>query len=194
MKTTQHILDEREQQHGNYDSFATIYGGLRKVSDPHAEKLTWPQQIAVEMMLFKIARILNNGANHQDNYQDIAGYAMLGGGLYNPNVPAEVKALPKPLTDEERESELFGEVEQVIEPPTLVENNGWISIEDKLPPIETDVLGLCDISGMQLILIVSRELADNEWYFLSVNQYGLDDDVIEVTHWQPLPKLPKDNQ
>ncbi|AWW63915.1 DUF551 domain-containing protein [Mannheimia haemolytica] len=100
----------------------------------------------------------------------------------------------RPLTDEERESELFGEVEQVIEPPTLLENNGWISIEDKLPPIETDVLGLCDISGMQLILIVSRELADNEWYFLSVNQYGLDDDVIAVTHWQPLPKLPKDNQ
>ncbi|HDL1609327.1 TPA: DUF551 domain-containing protein, partial [Mannheimia haemolytica] len=31
----------------------------------------------------------------------------------------------RPLTDEERESELFGEVEQVIEPPTLVENNGW---------------------------------------------------------------------
>lgn len=99
MKTTQHILDEREQQHGNYDSFAKIYGGLRKVSDSHAEKLTWQQQIAVEMMLFKIARILNNGANHQDNYQDIAGYAMLGGGLYNPNVSAEVKALPKPLTD-----------------------------------------------------------------------------------------------
>ncbi|WP_239494021.1 hypothetical protein [Mannheimia haemolytica] len=41
----------------------------------------------------------------------------------------------RPLTDEERESELFGEVEQVIEPPTLVENNGWISIEDKLPAI-----------------------------------------------------------
>ncbi|WP_324681552.1 DUF6378 domain-containing protein [Bibersteinia trehalosi] len=99
MKTTQHILDEREQQHGNYDSFSKIYGGLRKVSDSHAEKLTWPQKIAVEMMLFKIARILNNGANYQDNYQDIAGYAMLGGGLYNPNVSAEVKALPKPLTD-----------------------------------------------------------------------------------------------
>lgn len=99
MKTTQDILDEREQQHGNYNSFAKIYGGLRKISDPYAEKLTWPQKIAVEMMLFKIARILNNGANYQDNYQDIAGYAMLGGGLYNPNVSAEVKALPKPLTD-----------------------------------------------------------------------------------------------
>lgn len=99
MKTTQNILDEREQQHGSYDSFAQIYGGLRKVSDQHAEKLTWQQQISVEMILFKLARILNNGSNHQDNWQDIAGYAMLGGGLYNPNVSAEVKALPKPLTD-----------------------------------------------------------------------------------------------
>lgn len=35
-------------------------------------------------MLYK-ARILNNGANHQDNYQDIAGYAMLGGELFDRN-------------------------------------------------------------------------------------------------------------
>lgn len=99
MKTTQDILDEREQQYGSYDTFAKIYGGLRKISDQHAEKLTWPQQAAVEMVLLKLARILNNGAGHQDNWQDIAGYAMLGGGLYNPNGSAEVKALPKPLTD-----------------------------------------------------------------------------------------------
>ncbi|MEG9475746.1 DUF6378 domain-containing protein [Mannheimia indoligenes] len=99
MKTTQDILDEREQQHGSYDTFTQIYGGFREVSDPHATKLNWRQRTSVEMLLFKASRILNKGANHQDNYQDIAGYAMLGGGLYNPNVSAEVKALPKPLTD-----------------------------------------------------------------------------------------------
>lgn len=99
MKSTQNILNERQAQHGSYDSFCEIYGGLRKVSDKHAEKLTWQKQISVEMMLFKIARILNNGANHQDNYQDIAGYAILGGGIYTPHLSDNVKALPKPLTD-----------------------------------------------------------------------------------------------
>ncbi|AFU18660.1 hypothetical protein ASU2_02590 [Actinobacillus suis H91-0380] len=86
MQSTQEILNERQAQHGSYESFCEIYGGLRKVSDKHAEKLTWQQQTAVEMMLFKIARILNNGANHQDNWQDIAGYAMLGGKLVEPAV------------------------------------------------------------------------------------------------------------
>ncbi|WHP46409.1 DUF6378 domain-containing protein [Mannheimia bovis] len=99
MKTTQDILDEREQQYGSYDTFAKIYGGLRKVSDQHAEKLTWQQQAAVEMVLLKLARILNNGANHQDNWQDIAGYAMLGGNIYTPKLPDNAQGLPKPLTD-----------------------------------------------------------------------------------------------
>lgn len=133
---------------------------------------------------FEFAGDMDDFENYESNDLPCAVYgAVLG----------RAKSVVRPLTDEERESGLFGEAEQVIEPPTLVENNGWISIEDKLPTLETDVLGLCDISGMQLILIVSRELADNEWYFLSVNQYGLDDDVIEVTHWQPLPKPPKEN-
>ncbi|MDD0824607.1 DUF6378 domain-containing protein [Mannheimia sp. AT1] len=92
----QGILDEREQQHGSYKTFSEIYGGFRKVSDQYAEKLTWPQQISVEMELFKIARTLNGGANNQDNYLDRAGYALLGGGLYK---PSEIKKLPKPLTD-----------------------------------------------------------------------------------------------
>lgn len=87
-QSTQDILNERQVQHGSYEGFCEIYGGLRKVSDKHAEKLTWQQQTAVEMMLFKIARILNNGANHQDNYQDIAGYALLGGNLFTPAQPA----------------------------------------------------------------------------------------------------------
>ncbi|MEG9531615.1 DUF6378 domain-containing protein [Mannheimia indoligenes] len=99
MKTTQNILDEREQQHGSYDSFAQIYGGLRKISDQHAEKLTWRQQISVEMILFKLARILNNGSNHQDNWQDTAGYALLGGGIYTPQASSNTQSLPKPLTD-----------------------------------------------------------------------------------------------
>ncbi|QLB44843.1 DUF6378 domain-containing protein [Mannheimia pernigra] len=99
MKTTQDILDEREQQHGSYDTFTQIYGGFREVSDPHATKLNWRQRTSVEMLLFKASRILNKGANHQDNWQDSAGYALLGGGIYTPQSSDNTKDLPKPLTD-----------------------------------------------------------------------------------------------
>ena len=98
MQSTQDILNEREQQYGSYASFCEINGALRKVSDKHVGKLTLQQQTAVEMMLFKIARILNNGANHQDNWQDIAGYAMVGGELFEPQLSSNTLQLPKPLT------------------------------------------------------------------------------------------------
>ncbi|HHW7546665.1 TPA: DUF551 domain-containing protein [Mannheimia haemolytica] len=115
----------------------------------------------------------------------------------------------RPLTDEERESELFGEVEQVIEPPTLVENNGWISVEDRLPePFYT---------SEQYRMPVNRHLIyyteDEEYWFIGFGWYLYDSkedekgdlipyweledsffDEVTVTHWQPLPKPPKDNQ
>lgn len=75
------------------------------------------------------------------------------------------------------------------------ENNGWISVEDRLPAIETDVLGLCNVLGKELILIVCLELADDECYFVAINHNGPDyENAIDVTHWQPLPEPPKDNQ
>lgn len=76
-------------------------------------------------------------------------------------------------------------------------DGNWISVEDELPPYETNVLGLCRVEGLNvqspLILVVSLEVADGEYYFSPVNQDGVDyEDVVEVTHWQPLPKPPKD--
>ncbi|MFD0965828.1 DUF6378 domain-containing protein [Seminibacterium arietis] len=72
--------------YGSYDTFAQIYGDLREVIEPQAQKLNWQQRTSIEMILFKITRILNKGATHQDNWQDIAGYALLallGGDLHN---------------------------------------------------------------------------------------------------------------
>ncbi|WP_419692872.1 DUF551 domain-containing protein [Mannheimia haemolytica] len=91
----------------------------------------------------------------------------------------------RPLTDEERESELFGEAEQVIEPPTLLENNGWISVKDRLPEIRKEVL----ITN-NFIMIAQF---NGESWFKSGGILGIQP-VYGVTHWQPLPKLPKDNQ
>ena len=70
------------------------------------------------------------------------------------------------------------------------ENNGWISVEDRLPPYEMDVLGLCIFFNMKVILIVSREVADGEWFFSPVTFHGVDyENTVEVTHWQPLPPI-----
>ncbi|MDD6911047.1 DUF551 domain-containing protein [Actinobacillus minor] len=71
------------------------------------------------------------------------------------------------------------------------ENNGWISVKDRLPPYETAVFGLCVVLEMELILIVSREEADGEWYFSPVTSNGVDyENTVEVTHWKPLPPIP----
>lgn len=42
------------------------------------------------MIAVKMARILNGGHDHKDSWQDIAGYAELGGRLFQPtNSPAK---------------------------------------------------------------------------------------------------------
>lgn len=99
MKTTRDILDERQSTHGSFPTCAEASQEIKRLIKYYGKGLHVTQKEALEMIAVKIARILNGGHNHQDSWQDIAGYAMLGGGLYNPNVPAEVKALPKPLTN-----------------------------------------------------------------------------------------------
>lgn len=71
-------------------------------------------------------------------------------------------------------------------------NNGWIDINEKLPPFETEVLGRCIVDNEELIIIVSREVGDGEYWFSPVNFSGVcTDETVEVSHWQPLPKLPQ---
>ncbi|MGY6772007.1 DUF551 domain-containing protein [Gallibacterium sp. ZY190522] len=71
-------------------------------------------------------------------------------------------------------------------------NSGWIDINEKLPPFETEVLGRCIVDNEELIIIVSRESQDGEYWFSPVNFSGVcEDETVEVTHWQPLPELPQ---
>lgn len=71
-------------------------------------------------------------------------------------------------------------------------NHGWINVKDELPASETEVLGLCNILGMQVILIVYKECYDDECWFRSVGANGVDtENDVEVTHWQPLPAILK---
>lgn len=57
--------------------------------------------------------------------------------------------------------------------------NQWISVEDRLPENDRDVLVYDKVSGMWIAQY------DNRW---ETEEFILDD----VTHWQPLPELPKE--
>lgn len=70
--------------------------------------------------------------------------------------------------------------------------NGWISVNDRLPPIDTEVLVFShgQISVCSLIR-PSHETADLVWK----DAYGFWDDdegVSAVSHWMFLPEPPKE--
>jgi len=61
----------------------------------------------------------------------------------------------------------------------------WISVKDKLPD-DNDVL-VTDGNFTDLAIIRRTE---NGWFW---DVYGEDVEVDEITHWMPIPKLPKKN-
>jgi len=65
----------------------------------------------------------------------------------------------------------------------LIRMDNWISVKDRLPKIECEVLVY---SKENLIQIVSYNIRND----LFINYELIYDDV---THWMPLPKPPKDN-
>lgn len=72
-------------------------------------------------------------------------------------------------------------------------NNGWISVDDELPIDEGFVLLLKDDGDIiigQYYFEQSPFLSDTE-YYQSINYEWLAN-LDEVTHWQPLPKPPKE--
>ena len=70
-------LAEREVQHGPFVSYADIRAELLQVMDGRRGSLTNAQIAGLEMIMHKIARVLNKGNNHSDTWHDIAGFATL---------------------------------------------------------------------------------------------------------------------
>ena len=72
-------LDERGERYGKFRNHAEL---SQKLKQAMKEKATWwnlspSQQVSLEMIAHKIARILNGDPNFADNWHDIAGYATL---------------------------------------------------------------------------------------------------------------------
>jgi hypothetical protein len=72
----------------------------------------------------------------------------------------------------------------------------WISVKDKLPELEVEVLGLEGIraDGKPIFSIVCRvELETHPEDSQSTKWYWHSDALLdsEPTHWMPLPEIPK---
>ena len=76
---------------------------------------------------------------------------------------------------------------------TVQQNHGWISVNSQLPDAESHVLGCCRLIGAVTVLVVSREECDEGHYWVAIAADGYPDygNAVDVTHWQPLPKLPR---
>lgn len=73
------VLEERGGRYGDFMAQSYITMQLKDVVRCRKgwEKLCSDQQEAIEMILVKIARILNGDPNYIDNWDDIQGYAAL---------------------------------------------------------------------------------------------------------------------
>lgn len=79
------VSADRQKTHGNFrDSAvltqrlkATIWGFMPSSKAEGCFRLKETQKEALDMIAFKIARILSGDPNHKDHWDDIAGYATL---------------------------------------------------------------------------------------------------------------------
>lgn len=73
------VLKERGERYGNFTMHAAISQHLKLVMESTSKwkSLAPDQKEALEMIVHKIARILNGDPNYADSWHDIAGYAEL---------------------------------------------------------------------------------------------------------------------
>lgn len=65
----------------------------------------------------------------------------------------------------------------------------WISVKDKLPPVDEDVLLTGGIAiGIGFYMEKHRVLKEGFWSITN----GRAEELYGVTHWMPLPELPNE--
>lgn len=72
-------LAQRGERYGSFDGHARISQGLKQVMTGAGSwhSLSSSQRESLEMIVHKIARILNGDPNYIDSWHDIGGYAKL---------------------------------------------------------------------------------------------------------------------
>lgn len=72
-------LTERETRYGSYKNHAETTQLLKSAVQEHPNyyDMSSDKRESVEMILHKIARIINGNPDYKDNWHDIAGYATL---------------------------------------------------------------------------------------------------------------------
>jgi hypothetical protein len=77
--TAHEILDERKTTHGDFTDNAEIAQRMKRVVRDGVmwNECTPVQKEAIDMILHKIARAVSGNPNHNDHWDDIAGYATL---------------------------------------------------------------------------------------------------------------------
>jgi len=80
-RSTTQILTERGSRYGRFTGHASVAVALKNaMRAPNPEKfarMDADQQEALDMIVHKIARIINGDPNYEDSWRDIAGYAVL---------------------------------------------------------------------------------------------------------------------
>ncbi len=72
------ILAERQKTHGEFETHAAICQKMKAIARGNGLcNMDLTQAEGLEMILHKIARILNGNPGHIDHWDDIAGYATL---------------------------------------------------------------------------------------------------------------------
>lgn len=77
---TKDLLNSRAKTHGDFYQGAVIFNDITK-HIAEAPLLEPSHRYALSMIATKIARIINGDPDEKDHWQDIIGYATLGGRL-----------------------------------------------------------------------------------------------------------------
>ena len=81
MKTTEDILNERRNTHGDFIQGSVTFNALMELINKNRKNIDGVQYYALTMIAGKIVRILNGNPHETDHWSDIIGYATLGGRL-----------------------------------------------------------------------------------------------------------------
>jgi hypothetical protein len=74
----------------------------------------------------------------------------------------------------------------------LVQERRWVSVEERLPPTDAEVLFTCEIDGDFTDVSIGRSIGRmNDIGSAVIMDLDCDGDWVTCTHWQPLPPGPE---